>query len=67
MMEVSVNYCYSRVVFFISILLKCGLIRQQIICGDTTTIIVYDKWKSFIAEYELDDVEIINSKVDVLV
>ena len=52
---------------FISILLKCGLIRQQVVSGDMITIIVYDKWKAFIAEYELVNVEINKSKVDVLV
>ena len=51
---------------FISILLKCGLLRQQVVSGDMTTIIVYDKWKSFIVEYELVNIEINQSKVDVL-
>ena len=37
---------------FISILLKCGLVRQQVVSGDMTTIFLYEKWKSFIAEYE---------------
>ena len=32
-----------------------------------TTIIVYDKWKSFVVEYELVTVKINKSKVDVLV
>ena len=31
------------------------------------TIIVYDKWKAFITEYELVNVEINKSKVDILV
>ena len=52
---------------FISIMLKCGLVRQQFISGDMTTIFVYDKWKSFVAEYELLNIEINKSKVDVLV
>ena len=52
---------------FISILLKYGLIRQQVVSGDMTTIIVYDKWKSFIAEYELANIEINESKFDILV
>ena len=50
-----------------SILLKCGLIRQQVISSDMTTISVYDKWKSFISEYELVNVKINKEKVDVLV
>ena len=33
---------------FISFLLKCGLIRQQVVSGDMTIIIVNDKWKSFV-------------------
>ena len=28
---------------FISILLKCGLVRQQVFSGDMTTTLVYDK------------------------
>ena len=52
---------------FISILLKSGLIRQQVVSCDMTTIIVYDKWKLFIADYELINVEIHQSKVGVLV
>ena len=52
---------------FISILLKCGLIRQQVVIGDMTTIILHDKSKSFIVEYELVTVEINKSKTDVLV
>ena len=52
---------------FISILLKYGLIRQQVVSGDMTTIIVYDKWKAFIIEYELVNIESNKSKVNVLV
>ena len=52
---------------FVSILLTCELIRQQVVSGDMTTIIMYDKLKIFIAEYELVNVEINKSKVGVLV
>ena len=37
------------------------------VSGDITTEIFYDKWRSFIAEYELVNVEINKSKVDILV
>ena len=52
---------------FVSILLKCGFLRQKFVRGDMTTIILNDQWKSFITEYELVNVEINNSKVDLLV
>ena len=52
---------------YISILLNYGLIRQKVVNGDITMEIFYDKWISFIAEYELVNVEINKSKVDVLV
>ena len=48
-------------------MLKCGLVRQLFISGDMTTIFMYDKWKLFVAEYELVNIEINKSKVDVLV
>ena len=48
---------------FISILLNCGLIRQQVVSGDMTTIFLYEKWKSFIADYELINIKIDKSKV----
>ena len=51
----------------ISLLLKCGLIRQKVVSGDMTTIVLNYKWKSFIIEYELFNVETSKSKVDVLV
>ena len=43
------------------------MIRQKVVNGDITTVILYDKWRSFIAEYKIVNVEINKSKVDVLV
>ena len=48
-------------------LVKCGLVRQKVVSGDMTTIILYDKWKLFITEYELVNDEINKSKVDTFV
>ena len=48
-------------------ILKCGLIRQKVVSGDMTTISLKDKWKSFITEYDLVNVGINKSKVDILV
>ena len=53
--------------FVLSILTKCGLIRQNVVSGDMTTIVLNYKWKSFIIEYELFNIETSKSKVDVLV
>ena len=66
-MELYVNYYYSKSVFFKSILIKCGLIRRKVLCGEMTTIIRNDQWTSFKSEYELVDIAINKSKVDVLV
>ena len=66
-MEVYVNYCYSKSVFFKSILIKCGLIRRKVVYGKMTTIIRNDQWTSFKSEYELVDVKINKPKVGVLV
>ena len=52
---------------FLSILIKCGLIRRKVICGEMATMIRNDEWTSFKNEYELVNIEIIKSKVDVLV
>ena len=62
-----VNYCYSKSVFFLSILIKCGLIRRNVVCGEMTTIIRNDQWTSFKLEYEWVNIEFFKSKVDVLV
>ena len=51
----------------LSILIKCELIRRKVVCGEMTTIIRNDQWTSFKSEYELINIEIIKSKVDVLV
>ena len=67
MREVFVNYCYSKSVIFLSILIKYGLIRQKAVRGEIITIILNDKWISFTSEYELDDIEIKKSKDDALV
>ena len=47
MMEVYVNCCYSKSVFFKSIMMKCGLIRRKVVCGEMTTIILNDQWMIF--------------------
>ena len=52
--------------FFLSNLIKCGLIRRKVFCGEMTTIIRNDQWTSFRSEYELVDIKINKSKVDVL-
>ena len=48
-------------------LIKCGLIRRKVVCGEMTTIIRNDQQTSFKSEYELLNIEIIESKVDVLI
>ena len=53
--------------FFISIVIKCGLICQSVVRDETTTIIQKDPWISFTSEYELINVEINKYKMDVLV
>ena len=52
---------------FLSMLIKCWLIRRKVVCGEITTIIWNDQWTSFKSEYELVHIEIVKSKVDVLV
>ena len=66
MMEVYVKYCYYKSAFF-SMLIKCGLIRRKVVCGEITTIIRNDQWTSFKSEYEIANIEIIQSKADLLV
>ena len=39
-------------------MIKYGLIRQKVVRGDMTTIILNDQWDSFITKYELINVEI---------
>ena len=56
-MEVYVNNCYSKSVFF-CILVKYGLIRRKIVSGEMTTIFCNDQWTSLKSEYKLD-IEII--------
>ena len=56
-----------RKVYFLSVLIKCGLLRRKVLCGKMTTIICNDQWTSFKSEYELVDIEINKSKVYVLV
>ena len=51
---------------FLSVLVKCGLIRRKVVSGEMTMIICNDQWTSFRSEYELD-IEIVKSKVDILV
>ena len=57
----------TRRVYFLSIMIKCGLIRRKVICGEMTTIILNDQWISSKSEYELGNVEINKSKVVLLV
>ena len=52
---------------FLSMLIKCGLFRRKIVCGTITKIIRNDQWTSFKSEYDLVNIEIIKSNVDVLV
>ena len=47
-------------------MIKCGVIRRNAVCGEMTTIILNDQWISFKSEYELVNIEINKSKVDVL-
>ena len=49
------------------ILIKCGIIRQKVVRGNITTIILNDQWNLFIIEYELLNIEINKVKIDVLV
>ena len=52
---------------FLSILITYGLIRRKVVRGEMTTIVLNDQWISFISEYELVNIKINKSKVDVLV
>ena len=45
--------------------MKCGIIRQKVVRGDMTTVILNDQWNSFITEYELVNIEINKVKIDV--
>ena len=53
--------------YFLSILIKCGLIRRKVVYVEMTTIIRNHQWMSFKSEDELVNIEIIKSKVDLLV
>ena len=63
MIEVYVNYCYSKSVFFLSIMIKCGLIRRKEVCGEMTTIILKDQSISFKLEYDFFNIEINNQRL----
>ena len=63
MIEVYVNYCYSKSVFFLSIMIKCGLIRRKEVCGEMTTIILNDQSISFKLEYDFFNIEINNQRL----
>ena len=52
---------------FLSILIKYGLIRRTVVCGEMTTIIRNDQWTSFNSAYELVNSESNKSKVDALI
>ena len=52
--------------YFLSILIKYGLIRRKVVRDEITTIIRNNQWTSFKTEYELVHISIIKSKVDVL-
>ena len=52
---------------FLSVLIKCGLIRRKFVCDELKIIIRNDQWTSVKSEYELVNIEIIKSKVGVLV
>ena len=49
---------------FDSILSKCCLIRHTIVKGNNTIPLLKDNWRSFIAEHELNNIEIEISKVN---
>ena len=53
--------------YVLSILIKYGLIRRKVVRDEMATIILNGQWILFISEYELINVEINKSKVDVLV
>ena len=57
----------TRRVYFLSIMIKCGLIRRKVVCGEMTTIILNDQCMLFKLEYELVNIGINQSKVNVLV
>ena len=65
MREAYLNYCYSK--GFLSVLIKCGLIRRKVVRSEMTTIIQKKQWMSFILEHELINVKINKSKVNVFV
>ena len=48
-------------------MIKHGLIRRKIVCGEKTSIILNDQQILFKSEYELVNIKINKSKVDVLV
>ena len=48
-----------------SILKICGLIRYQLLRGNMTIYILKDKWKSFSTEYQLSDLEMETSKLNI--
>ena len=52
---------------FLSVLIKYGLIRRKVVRSEMTTIIQKKQWMSFISEYELINVKINKSKVNVFV
>ena len=60
------EFIVTQRVYFLSILVKCGLIRRELYSGEMTMIISNDRWTLFKSEYKLD-IEIIKLKVDVLV
>ena len=48
---------------FDSVLSKCGIIRHTVVKGNNTVSILKDNWRSFLIEYELNNIKIETSKV----
>ena len=67
MREVCVNYFYSKIVLFQSILEKYELISQKDVSGEMRKIIQQDQWILFISEYGLSNAEINKYKKDTFI
>ena len=48
---------------FDSVLSKCGIIRHTFVKRNNTVSILKDNWRSFLIEYELNNIKIETSKV----
>ena len=66
MIEVYVNCCYSKSVFYFICYDKIWTYPSKVVCGAMTAIIL-NQWIPLKSEYELVNVEINKSKYNVLV